>query len=317
MTQARAELGVPIRLLRVMVAAPGDVQPEIQIVNEVVLAWNEAHAEAEGTVLLVKHWTTHAHPQLGDRPQAIINEQLVDQADILVALFWTRLGTPTGVAESGTVEELRQFHASGRPVKLYFSQKAVPHGLLQDGQRLAEYGRLTAFQQEVQSWGLYESYASEDAFRQLFTRQIYQEVRAIRQREFRTQRPEPPAAPVSPPPVPVGLRTLQRTLIRLRGDWEAERDSQPFGHYDKGKLIMGRLASAVSEHRADLAEDLQAEELATLQQIITNARSYSKFLVTFGSADHFWGPGTQFLEQATDAVQAMLVRRTAAVGAGQ
>lgn len=87
--------------------------------------------------------------------------------------------------------------------------------------------------------------------------------------------------------MPAGLRTLQRTLIRLRGDWEAERDSQPFGDYDKGKLIMGRLASAVSEHRADLAEDLQVEELSTLQQIITTAHSYSKFLVTFGSAADF------------------------------
>jgi len=42
---------------------------------------------------------------MGDRPQAIINKQLVDDADILVAVFWTKLGTATGAAMSGSVAQ--------------------------------------------------------------------------------------------------------------------------------------------------------------------------------------------------------------------
>ena len=36
---------------------------------------------------------------------AILNKQLVENCDILIGTFWTRLGTNTGMAESGTVEE--------------------------------------------------------------------------------------------------------------------------------------------------------------------------------------------------------------------
>ena len=47
---------------------------------------------------------THSRPQMGDRPQELINKQLVGHCDLLIGSFWTRLGTPTGRAESGTAE---------------------------------------------------------------------------------------------------------------------------------------------------------------------------------------------------------------------
>jgi hypothetical protein len=36
-------------------------------------------------------------------------------------MFWTKLGTATGVAASGTVEEIDRFVAAGKPAMLYFS----------------------------------------------------------------------------------------------------------------------------------------------------------------------------------------------------
>jgi hypothetical protein len=33
----------------------------------------------------------------------------VESGDILMGVFWTRLGTPTGKAPSGTVEEIEHF----------------------------------------------------------------------------------------------------------------------------------------------------------------------------------------------------------------
>jgi hypothetical protein len=59
-------------------------------------------------------WEISATPAAGDRPQAIINRQVVDQADILVGAFWTRLGTPAGRALSGTVEEMIAAGTVGR-----------------------------------------------------------------------------------------------------------------------------------------------------------------------------------------------------------
>jgi len=49
-------------------------------------------------------WETHATPESRVRPQAAINRQLVRQCDILVGMFWTKVGTRAGVAESGTVD---------------------------------------------------------------------------------------------------------------------------------------------------------------------------------------------------------------------
>ena len=59
------------------------------------------------------------------RPQAAINDELVRTSDVLVGMFWTKLGTHTGVAESGTVEEIDQFVAAGKPAMLYFSRRPI------------------------------------------------------------------------------------------------------------------------------------------------------------------------------------------------
>ena len=63
---------------------------------------------------------------MGERPQEIIN-RLVIKRDILVAIFWTRLGSPTGVATSGTIEEIEKHLASKNPTMIYFSDTPLPN----------------------------------------------------------------------------------------------------------------------------------------------------------------------------------------------
>jgi hypothetical protein len=75
--------------------------------------------------LLPIKWETHATPQSGVRPQEAINRQLVHERDILLGMFWTRIGTSTGIAESGTVEEIDQFVGAGKPALLYFSSRPI------------------------------------------------------------------------------------------------------------------------------------------------------------------------------------------------
>ena len=54
-----------------------------------------------------------------------VEAKLVDHCDILLGMFWTKLGTSTGVAESGTVEEIDQFVAAKKPALLYFSERPI------------------------------------------------------------------------------------------------------------------------------------------------------------------------------------------------
>lgn len=106
-----------------MIGTPSDLSDERLAATAAVNDWNAQHTDAEGVVLLPVKWETHATPTSGVRPQSTINDQFVDRCDILVGMFWTKLGTATGAAASGTVEEIDRFVAAGKPAMLYFSQR--------------------------------------------------------------------------------------------------------------------------------------------------------------------------------------------------
>ncbi|MDK7083166.1 DUF4062 domain-containing protein [Pseudoglutamicibacter cumminsii] len=88
-------------------------------------------------------------PLLGGHPQEIINAQGVDGADIVVALFGSRLGSPTPDAVSGTVEEIERAVSSGKPVHLYFSRAPLSHDV-----DTAQLEGLRNFKNEIKERGL-------------------------------------------------------------------------------------------------------------------------------------------------------------------
>jgi hypothetical protein len=116
--------------------------------------------ERETHFLEAVHWSTHAFPEIGERPQALINKQLVDRSSLLIAIFWKSLGSPTGVAKSGTIEEIERFRESGRPVMLYFSEAPVPHD--------ADIGKLKQVRKYRESLQdtLYSVFKSRSQFKQ-------------------------------------------------------------------------------------------------------------------------------------------------------
>jgi len=159
-------------IVNVMIASPSDVATERQIVRDVVSGWNAIHAQDRQLVLLPCAWETHASPAMGDRAQAIINKQLLKQCDLLVAVFWTRLGSPTGEAKSGTVEEINEHLAASKPAMLYFSDAPVRPDSVDDEQ----YRALRDFREDCKRRGLIETYSSLEEFRDKFTRQLTQTV---------------------------------------------------------------------------------------------------------------------------------------------
>ena len=68
---------------KVMIASPGDVSSERSIIREVVYEWNVINSDTNNTVLLPVGWETHSSPDMGDRPQAIINKQILNGCDLL------------------------------------------------------------------------------------------------------------------------------------------------------------------------------------------------------------------------------------------
>ena len=114
-------------ILNVVIASPSDVSEERNAVTAAIYAWNNtAHSREAGIMLQPVRWETHSYPASDDRPQAIINRQIVDEGDLLIGIFGRRLGTPTGEAQSGTIEEIERFRKAGKYVALYFSTADVP-----------------------------------------------------------------------------------------------------------------------------------------------------------------------------------------------
>ena len=110
----------------VLVASPGDAADERAAVSHALLDWNITRGRREGVALLPWLWEKHSVARVGDRPQAIINAQAVDRADVVVAFFDSRLGTSTGVDVSGTAEEINRAVDMGKPVHVYFSDEPLP-----------------------------------------------------------------------------------------------------------------------------------------------------------------------------------------------
>lgn len=163
------------KVYRVMIGSPSDLAEERLAATAAVNGWNAQHADAEGAVLLPVMWETHAMPTSGVRPQSAINDQLVDHCDILIGMFWTKLGTATGVAASGTVEEIDRFVAAGKPAMLYFSQRKAAKGKVDPKQA----AKLQKFKAATYKKSLVGSFARVAELKRILLRDLTRQIRLL------------------------------------------------------------------------------------------------------------------------------------------
>ncbi|TPN80645.1 hypothetical protein FJ987_01005 [Mesorhizobium sp. CU2] len=149
--------------LEIFIASPSDVLPERGSVREAIAGWNAVYSRSENVVLMPVGWETHSSPELSGRPQQMVNDRLLAHADILVGIFWSRVGTPTGEAASGTIEEIERHMEAGKPVMLYFSNAPIPQDMIDDEQRK----KLAEFKAWAQDKGLYHTYNTPEELRSL------------------------------------------------------------------------------------------------------------------------------------------------------
>jgi hypothetical protein len=228
-----------------MIASPSDVAQERRVIRDVVHEWNSIHAEDRGVVLMPIGWETHSSPSMGERAQEIINVQILRDSDLLVAAFWTRLGSPTGKAPSGTVEEIEEHIAAGKPTMIYFSSAPVHPDSVDNEQ----YRALREFKAACRQRGLVEEYESISEFREKFASQLAQTVI----RHFVAQKPDADAASdtTQRPKVPVLSEAARELLL------EASQD--PDGVVLRTETVSG---SEVETNGRDLVEPGNARSAA-------------------------------------------------------
>lgn len=148
---------------QIMIGAPSDIIEEIQMACETINRWNALNSEQYKIVLLPLHWSINSYPSAGNRPQHFLNQQLVEKSDLLICIFGTRIGTPTGKDISGTVEEFKEHVKVGKNVMMFFKNTAENVSSL-DPQQLQQ---LNEFKQNIKESVLWWDYQKAENFKDL------------------------------------------------------------------------------------------------------------------------------------------------------
>lgn len=146
-------------MVQIALCGPSDVLTEIQKAKEIINEFNQREFAKNKIFLKHLHWEENSTPDLSRRPQETLNFQIIDEADVVVAIFRNRIGTSTGLYESGTAEEIKRAIVKEKKVMVYFSSlKTDENG------DIDQKNKLEIFKNDLYSQGLCDSFNSSDEF---------------------------------------------------------------------------------------------------------------------------------------------------------
>jgi len=179
---------------------------------------------------------------------------------MLIGAFWTRLGSPTGVEDSGTVEEIKWFLKQEKPVMLYYSKKPVD----MDSADLMQVQKLKDFKKSIRDKGIQEQYSSIDELKQKLMRQLTIVMRGIsvgthvnanvvkEAKEDRPSQPEHPANLKHPTKlIPIELVDYTEKSFVVVGDTTKFRDQLHALNGKWMKMKNGSFGWMFSKRRVD------------------------------------------------------------------
>lgn len=145
---------------RLMISCPSDVKTEVEIINRVVDNINDSIGISMDIFVKTLHWSKNVMPEAGDYPQSIINKQILDKSDAIIAIFGNKIGSPTQHYESGTIEEIELMIQKGKQVFVYFSDKPVRKSEID----MEAEAKIQAFKEKYRDRGIYVVYGSDEEF---------------------------------------------------------------------------------------------------------------------------------------------------------
>lgn len=228
---------------RIFVASPGDLAPERDALDAV--AEDLTHAFGGDRRFRVLRWERDAYPGMG-RPQGVVNDRIGDDYDVFVGLMWKKLGTPTGAAPSGTVEEFDRAYArweqTGRPpILFYFCERPFFPGTAEE---IDQFSKVAAFRQRVQGHGITGQFVTTEEFATQARHDLSRAIRALDAEDAQRtpeQTPPPatgatdraasrqPSAPESPVPIETpATRTFPNLHVPSIPQQPTDRDRREF-----------------------------------------------------------------------------------------
>ena len=261
-------------VLEVLIASPSDTEEQRLTIRDSVIAWNRTNARHLGVVSLPIMWETHAFPELGAPPQSILNDQIVDDADILIATFWTKLGTPTPAAPSGTVEEIERFVTAGKPALVYFCTMSP---------RLADVDpeaidAVRTYQDQLRSRGLYIACGSLHELamrvREDLTSHVHDMLKAGSIQAAPENAPDRAAQPAKDAAASDAFAPLREFLLGYVAKWQSELsalDAVEMPNIDRRHDLIREVQTVLLEVQRRVATiDPDAPILSTFVQLVSD-----------------------------------------------
>ncbi len=200
-----------VRAYRCLIISPGDVEPERDAVASVIDRWNGTVGDGLDTRIDPIRWEQHAVPDLSAEPQAIINRQLGDSCDFGIAIFWSRLGTPTASHPSGSAEEIARLLQRDARVMVYRKKAPVPQEYL----KTDDYRRLQDVLERYRQSGLLGEFDAVDQLRDAFQAHVTTFVSQLVARDRAGSMPVPSSGTVTAPMPDVRVRARARMVYAV------------------------------------------------------------------------------------------------------
>lgn len=244
----------------IMIVSPSDVVDERKIIKEAIYHWNEINSNKRKIVLLVSGWDINAHPDSGCHPQTSLNQQILKEADFVIAVFWNKIGTPTEEYPSGSVEEIMRHMAEGKKAFIYFSNLPIRRNQIDEEQSK----KLDAFKEKIRNLAFYKEFSTIEELKSM----VHDDIQLI------SNELESPSREANNPTTHHALSDLEKQLLALMN--EKNDHSLQWVSTFGGKFINGNQIRDIRQ----IAEIERALETLIQKNLIKSNRDGNIFFMT-------------------------------------
>lgn len=157
-----------IKVYDLLISCPSDIAPFVSQLETAINYFNNHYGRNNKIGIRSVYWSEDTYSTMGKAPQDIINQQIVENSDMVVGVFWTRFGTPTKKYESGTEEEIEKMIEDGKQVFLYFLDKPIHPSSFDHEQ----YSKISKFKDKHKNDGIYFTLYDEISLARKFYEQL-------------------------------------------------------------------------------------------------------------------------------------------------
>jgi hypothetical protein len=151
-------------IITIFLSSPGDVPNDRNLIIRTINGWNQRNGKVRRAFFQPLTWEQTVAPDRRGSGQEVINSQIDVNYDIYLGLMWSRFGSVTTKADSGTEDEFDQAVArhdtgEGPTISFLFKNSPIPQDILEG----LQYDKVQKFKTKVASSGCLYREFNDDA----------------------------------------------------------------------------------------------------------------------------------------------------------